>query len=262
LGAEDPPTAFPVASLVDTHLHLEELGDPGEVVEAAAGAGVTRMITMGVDLERSRAAVSLAHRFDAVWAGVGHQPSEISPFELAGLGELARDERVVAIGEVGLDFEQPGSPPREVQAERLDLLFGLAVQLDLPVSVHNRGAAAEVEAAIKGHRGLRGVMHYFALEWNWAEKFLDLGFYLSFAGVVTRPSRHALREVVKQCPADRLLLETDSPYGNAHKRMGMPNRPAFLIDTAELVAELRGVSVENLAAQESANAVALFRRIR
>ncbi len=232
------------------------------MVEAAVGAGVTRMITMGVDLERSRAAVSLARRFEPVWAGVGHQPSEASAFELEALGELARDERVVAIGEVGLDFEQPGSPPREVQTERLGRLFDLAVRLDLPVSIHNRGAAAQVAAAIAEHRGLRGVMHYFALEWDWAERFLNLGFYLSFAGLVTRPSRHALREVVKRCPPDRLLLETDSPYGNAHKRMGVPNQPAFLLDTADLVAELRGMTVAELAAQESANALALFRRIK
>ena len=102
-------------------------------------------------------------------------------------------------------------------------------------------------------------MHYFALEWDWAVKFLDLGFYLSFAGLVTRPSRNALRDVVRHCPADRLLLETDSPYGNAHKRMGVPNQPAYLIDTAELVAELRGISLEDLASLEGANALALFR---
>jgi TatD DNase family protein len=105
-------------------------------------------------------------------------------------------------------------------------------------------------------------MHYFALEWEWAERFLELGFHISFAGLVTRPSRNALRVVVTRCPADRLLLETDSPYGNAHKRMGVPNRPAYLIDTAELVAELRGMSLEELGAQETANALALFRRMR
>jgi TatD DNase family protein len=232
------------------------------VVEAAVSAGVTRMITMGVDLERSRAAVSLAHRFGPVWAAVGHQPTERANFEMEALRELALDERVVAIGEVGLDFEQEGSPPRDVQAERLGLLFETAVELDLPVSIHNRGAAAEVAAAIVRHRGLRGVMHYFALEWTWAERFLDLGFYLSFAGLVTRPSRNALREVVKRCPSDRLLLETDSPYGNAHNRMGVPNRPAYLLDTAHLVAELRGITVEQLGAQESANALALFRGMK
>ena len=232
------------------------------MVEAAAGAGVTRLIAMGVDVERSRKAVSLAQRFPPVWAGVGHQPSEPAPFDLESLRTLASDDRVVAIGEVGLDFEQAGSPPHDVQTERLGRLFELALELELPVSIHNRGAAAEVAATIAEHRGLRGVMHYFALEWDWAERFLDLGFYLSFAGLVTRPSRHALREVVQRCPPNRLLLETDSPYGNAHKRMGVPNRPAYLIDTAEMVADLRGISLETLAGLECANALALFTRMR
>jgi TatD DNase family protein len=232
------------------------------VVEAAVSAGVTRMIAMGVDLERSRTAVSLSHRFAPVWAGVGHHPTDPFTPDMNAFRTLALDERVVAIGEVGLDFEEAGSPPREVQIARLDELFALAVELDLPVSIHNRGAAAELAAAIAEHHALRGVMHYFALEWDWAERFLEAGFYLSFAGLVTRPSRNALREVVKKCPAHRLLLETDSPYGNAHKRMDVPNRPAYLIDTAELVAELRGVGIEELAAQETANALALFGRMR
>jgi len=231
-------------------------------VEAAVKAGVTRMIAMGVDLERSRTAVSLSHRFAPVWAGVGHHPTDPFTPDMDAFRPLALDDRVVAIGEVGLDFEEAGSPPREVQIARLHELFALAVELDLPVSIHNRGAAAELAATIADHDGLRGVMHYFALEWDWAAKFLELGFYLSFAGLVTRPSRNALREVVKKCPAHRLLLETDSPYGNAHKRMGVPNRPAYLIDTAELVAELREVSIDELAAQETANALALFGRMR
>jgi TatD DNase family protein len=232
------------------------------VVEAAVSAGVTRMIAMGVDLERSRKAISAASQFEEVWAGVGHHPTEPASPEIGELRDLGSYPGVVVIGEVGLDFEQAGSPPRDVQTERLHQLFELAVELDLPVSIHNRGAATEISAAILKHPGLRGVMHYFALEWDWAERFLDLGFYLSFAGLVTRPSRSALREVVKQCPADRLLLETDSPYGNAHKRMGVPNRPAYLLDTATLVGELRDVSVEELGIQETANALALFRRMQ
>jgi TatD DNase family protein len=232
------------------------------VVEAAVGAGVTRMIAMGVDLETSRNALALAHRFPPVWSGAGHHPTAAFTPDMEVLRALALDERVVVVGEVGLDFEEGGSPPREVQIPRLHELFDLAVQLDLPVSIHNRGAATELAAAIAEHSGLRGVMHYFALEWEWAEKFLNLGFYLSFAGLVTRPSRNELREVAKRCPADRLLLETDSPYGNAHKRMGVQNRPAYLVDTAELVAELRGVSLEELGTQETANALALFRRMR
>jgi TatD DNase family protein len=240
---------------------MEELGDPAVVVSEAVSAGVTRMVTMGVDLVRSRTAIALAQGHREVWAGIGNHPTEPGGPDIDALRVLAAEPRVVAIGEVGLDFEQAGSPPRDVQLERLHQLFSLAVELDLPVSIHNRGAAAEAAEVITGHPGLRGVMHYFALEWEQAEQFLDLGFYLSFAGLVTRPSRHALREVVRRCPANRLLLETDSPYGNAHKRMGVPNRPAYLIDTAELVAELRGMSLEDLADLECANALAVFRRM-
>ncbi|HEY8841384.1 MAG TPA: TatD family hydrolase [Candidatus Dormibacteraeota bacterium] len=228
----------------------------------AVKAGVTRMVTMGVDARRSRVAIALARGHSEVWAGVGHHPTEASPPDLDVLRELAGDPRVVAIGEIGLDFEEEGAPSRQVQVARLHEICDLAVELDLPLSIHNRGAATEILDVIDAHPGLRGVMHYFALEWEWAQRFLDLGFSLGFAGLVTRPSRHSLREVVKQCPADRLLLETDSPYGNAHKRMGVPNRPAYLIDTAELVAELRGVSLQQLAEVEAANALALFRRMR
>jgi TatD DNase family protein len=231
------------------------------VVEAAEAAGVTRLITMGVDAERSRGAVELASRFSSVWAGVGHQPSEAAPFDLEALRELAADPRAVCIGEVGLDFEQAGSPPRDVQLARLDRLFELAVDVDLPVSVHNRGADVEIAAAIAARPGLRGVMHYFALDWDSASRFLDLGFHLSFAGLVTRPSRHALRDVARRCPPDRLLLETDSPYGNAQKRMKEPNRPAYLLDVAELVADLRGMTLRDLAELECANALRLFTRM-
>jgi len=224
-------------------------------------AGVTRMVTMGVDAARSRTAIALARGHSEVWAGVGHHPTEASPPDLDLLRELARDPRVVAIGEIGLDFEEAGAPPRHLQVSRLNQLCELAVELDLPVSIHNRGAATEILDVIDSHRGLRGVMHYFALEWEWAQRFLDLGFSLGFAGLVTRPSRNSLREVARQCPDDRLLLETDSPYGNAHKRMGVPNRPEYLIDTAELVAELRGIGLHELARVERDNALRVFTRM-
>ncbi len=224
-------------------------------------AGVTRMVGMGVDLDHSRRAVDIASRHPAVWAGVGHYPTEEPEPDLVSLNSLARDRRVVAIGEVGLDFEH-GDVPRQRQVSRLDSMFDLALSLDLPVSIHNRGAATEVAELIGSHPGLRGVMHYFALGWREAEIFLGLGFYLSFAGLVTRPSRGELRDVVRECPADRLLLETDSPYGNAHKRMGVPNRPAYLLDTAEVVAELRGLTLEELGDLETTNALRLFTRMK
>jgi TatD DNase family protein len=247
---------------VDTHLHIEELGDATEVVQQAVAAGVTRLIAVGVNLDRSSNAVSLAHAYEEVWAGVGHYPLEESEPDLAALDALAKDEMVVVVGEIGLDFEHVGGPHHDLQIQRLNQMFALAVENDLPVSVHNRGAADEVLEAIKSHGGLRGVMHYFALDWESAKKFLDVGFYLSFAGLVTRPSREDLREVVKHCPADRMLLETDSPYGNAQKRMGVPNRPAYLVDTAEVVAQLRGITMEQLGDQERSNAIALFQKMK
>ena len=219
------------------------------------------MIGVGVDLKTSSNAIALARAHDEVWAGAGHHPTEASEPDIDALRELARDPRVAVIGEVGLDFERAGVP-RERQIRRLDTLFGLAVELDLPVFFFNDTATTEIEALIDGHPGLRGVMHYFALGWDDATRFLDRGFHLSFAGLVTRPSRHELRDVVKRCPADRMLLETDSPYGNSQKRMGAQNRPAYLLDTAELVAELRGISIGELGDQETANALALFSRMR
>jgi TatD DNase family protein len=232
------------------------------VVEQSVAAGVTRLIAVGVNLDRSSNAVSLGHAYEEVWAGVGHHPLEPSEPDLDALRRLAMDEMVVVIGEIGLDFEHVGGPANDLQVERLNELFSIATELDLPVSVHNRGAGEELLTAISAHHGIRGVMHYFALDWEWAKRFLDAGFYLSFAGLITRPSRDALREVVKRCPADRLLLETDSPYGNPQKRMDVPNRPAYLIDTAELVANLRGISLEQLADQERANAITLFQKMK
>jgi TatD DNase family protein len=231
------------------------------VVAQAVAAGVARLVAVGTDFERSRGAVELAGSHPEVWAGVGHHPTEAMAPDIDALRDLAQSPRVVVIGEVGLDFEH-GSASHPEQRSWFHEMCALAVELDLPVSIHNRGATDQVEEVIREHPGLRGVMHYFALGWDDAQRFLDLGFHLSFAGLITRPSRQELREVVKRCPAGHLLLETDSPYGNAHKRMGMPNRPAYLLDTAELVAELRGLSLDELGDLETANALALFTRMK
>ncbi len=127
MGVEDPSRAFPAASLVDTHLHLEELGDTSAVVEQAVLAGVTRMVAVGVNLEHSQRALKLAHQHPEVFAGIGHYPTETEAPDVAAMRGLATDERVVAIGEVGLDFEDSAGPPRGVQSERLDDLFALGL---------------------------------------------------------------------------------------------------------------------------------------
>ena len=249
---------------VDTHLHLEELERPADAVAEAVAAGVTRLIAMGGDPEKNRQAIKLATRHPEVFAAVGHHPANQADPDLDAYRVLLDNPRVVAIGEVGLDG---GGDPEYADMERQLGWFGsmcdLALEAGLPVCVHVRKSAEPVHRLLRARPGLRGVMHYFGLDREWATRFLDLGFHLSFAGLVTRATRGELREVARLCPADRLLLETDSPFGLPNTRRGeSQNRPAFLTDTAKLVAELRGISMDELAEIEWRNAHSLFHRLR
>jgi TatD DNase family protein len=215
---------------------------------------------MGVDAGSSRGAVELAGSHSGVFAAVGHHPVNSSPPDLDLFSELAARPRVVAIGEVGLEGSHPERAPMDWQTEWLHSFCELALSLRMPLSVHTRETAAETHRVLAAHPGLTGVMHYFSLDWDWARRFLDLGFHLSFAGLVTRPSQEELRQVVRECPADRLLVETDAPFGTPHRRRS-PNRPAWLLDTANLVAELRGVSLERLVEIEQANVRSLLPKL-
>jgi len=248
---------------VDTHLHLEELDDPERAVGEARAAGVARMIAMGTDLETSRQAVAMAGRWEGVFAAAGHHAMNDEDPDLGAFGELLADPRVVAVGEVGLDGSpDAGYAVMERQLGWFGGLCDLALEHGLPVSVHVRDAADLVHRVLKARPGLTGVMHYFSLDQGWADRFLELGFHLSFAGLVTRATRAELREVARRCPADRLLLETDSPFGQpAARKRERQNRPAFLADTARVVAGVRGVSVEGLAELEWQNAHSLFTRL-
>jgi TatD DNase family protein len=247
--------------LVDTHLHLLEVDSWRDAADEAAAAGVSALLTMGHDLASSARALEAAAELETVWAGCGQHASGDADGDLEAFGELFSDPNCVAVGEVGLDENvAPPYAPAAEQRRRFAAMCTLAVEYDLPVSVHVRGTEAAVLDELRRHPGLAGVMHYFSLGWDWAERFLDLGMHISFSGLVTRPSREELREVARRCPADRLLLETDAPYGTPHGRPG-PNRPAHLLDTARCVAELRGLSLEELATLEGHNARALFKRL-
>ncbi|MGH7902562.1 MAG: TatD family hydrolase [Candidatus Dormibacteraceae bacterium] len=243
--------------MTDTHVHLDEVEDVASLLVEAEEAGVTRVVAMGVDLVSSRRAVELAARHPQVRAAIGHHPMSDHDPDLAAFSKLAGDGRVVAVGEVGLDASGAGGVPPERQERWFHAMCEMADRAGLPVSVHTRDAAARTHAVLASHPGLRGVMHYFDLDWAWARRFLELGFHISFSGLVTRPSREALREVARRCPADRLLLETDAPHGVPHGRTA-PNRPAWMVDTARVVADLRGVTLADLAAGELANAERLF----
>lgn len=249
-------------ALIDTHIHLEEVdGDLDGILAEARDAGVTELIAMGVDAATSRQVVEWSETKPEVWAAVGHHPLNQAGPDLDLLRALARAPRVVAVGEVGLDHADEHRGPHDAQEEWFHGCCELAMELDLPVCVHTRECTEAAYGALRAHPGLAGVMHYWVLDWEWARRFLDLGFFLSFSGVVTRSSRADLREVARRVPADRLLLETDAPWGTPRGRSGRM-RPAWMVETARVVAEVRGVSLEQLAEQERANVRALFGRFQ
>ncbi len=249
-------------TFVDTHVHLEDVpGELDDLLAEARAAGVSDLIAMGVDAATSRQVVEWSETRPGVWAAVGHHPlNQVGP-DLGLLRELARRPRVAAIGEVGLDHADEHRGPHDLQEEWFHRCCELALELALPVCVHTRESTEEVYAALRAHPGLIGVMHYWVLDWGWARRFLDLGFFISFSGVVTRASRDELRDVARRVPADRLLLETDAPWGTPKGREGRM-RPAWMTDTARVVAEVRGIALEELAELEWANVRTLFPRLR
>jgi TatD DNase family protein len=249
-----------VTALIDTHIHLEELDGLDDALAEAREAGVGDVIAMGVDVPTSQQVAEWSESKPGVWAAVGHHPLNQTGPDLALLRQLTGRPRVVAIGEVGLDHVDEHRGPHDAQQDWFHACCELALDLGLPVCVHTRATEQEVYDALRRHPGLTGVMHYWSLSWDWAERFCDLGFYVSFAGTVTRASRGDLREVARRLPADRLLLETDAPWGTPKGRSG-PMRPAWILDTARTVAEARGIGVEELSELERANAGRLFRRL-
>ena len=251
--------------LFDTHAHLhfpEFAADLDAVLERARAAGVRRMLTIGTDVVTSRAAVALAGREPDVWAAVGIHPHEAAALDDAAFVEierLASADRVVAIGETGLDFFRNLSP-REAQERAFRAQLALARRVDKPVLVHCRDAHAETLALLAADTPARGgIMHCFSGDLALARRCVELGLLISLAGPVTYPKPGALPEVAKMLPSDRLVVETDCPYLPPQPYRGKRNEPAYIAITAARVAELRGEPLLDLAARMSENARALFR---
>ncbi len=251
--------------LFDTHAHLHFphfADDLPAVLERARAAGVRRQVTVGTDPESSRAALAVAARESDVWATVGIHPHDAAAADeaaFAALAALAREPRVVAIGEIGLDFYRNLSPP-EVQESVFRRMLALAREVGKPVVVHCRDAHAEVLRVLADERvgEVGGVMHCFSGDVEIARRCLDLGLLISLAGPVTYPRARALPEVARYVPADRLVLETDCPYLPPQGHRGQRNEPAHLALTAARVAELRGEPLDRLAERTTANACRLF----
>ena len=255
-------------ALFDTHAHLDQADfdvDRAEVVERARAAGVTTMLAVGTTAASSRTCIEIASAYEGVYAAVAIHPNylaEAAPDDWATIEQLASAPRVVAIGETGLDRHWDFTP-FEVQQDYFDRHLRLSQERDLPFIVHMRDCDDDILVMLREAyaRGLlRGVMHSFTGSLAMAEECLSMGLYISFAGMVTYKKSDDLRGVAAAMPADRILVETDSPYLSPEPvRKIKRNEPAHVRYTAARLAEVRGESLEDFAAQSTANARRLFR---
>ena len=247
--------------LVDSHCHLDDeqfAADRDRTIERARAAGVERMMAIGTgsgppDLE---AGIRLAERYPFIYATVGvhpHDAAKATPATFGQLAELACHPRVLAIGEIGLDYHYDFSP-REVQRSVFLTQLALAVRMGKPIVIHTREAWADTLALVREH-GLPcgGIMHCFTGGPDEAEQALDLGFHLSFGGMVTFPKADSVRKSAVLTPEDRLLVETDAPYLAPVPYRGKRNEPAFMVETVRRLAELRGETPEHIAAVTTCN---------
>ena len=245
--------------MIDTHAHLDACADrPSALIRRARAAGVDRIVTVGTGIDSCRVALELAERHEEVFAALGIDPHQATDHEASRIGEL-RDlldhERVVAVGETGLDYYRDGSA-RDRQRKLFDAQLALASELGKPVVIHTREADRDTADALAGFAGTV-VMHCFSSPGLLAT-VLERGYYVSFAGNVTYPKANDLRSAAAQVPAERILAETDSPYLAPQARRGRPNEPANVVLTVATLAEVRGEDADELGARIDANATAAF----
>ena len=252
--------------LIDSHAHLDGekfADDRAAVVERALAAGVVKIITMGDSLESSARSVALTEEFDPVYAAVGIHPEEAQPMTTATddrLAAWAAQEKVVAIGEIGLDYywekdEEKRALQRAIFVRQLDL----ARQLRLPVCIHDREAHGDMMKILKTEgRGLRGVLHCYSGSWEMAAELLKGDWYFGIDGPLTYKNAAKLPEIVQRLPAERILVETDSPYLSPMPFRGKRNEPAHVLYVAKKAAELRGESLEAFARATRENTRELY----
>lgn len=259
-------------TLIDTHAHLD-FGkfdaDRHDVIERAEASGVAAIVNVGTDLLSSRRAVALTEQHPSIYAAVGVHPHDAKKLDgatLAELRELAQRPKVVAVGEIGLDFYRDLSP-RDIQRRAFQAQLGWAAKMNKPVIIHDRDAHAEVMEILASWAsgladsplaGQLGVLHTFSGDLAMAEQAIDLGFYISIAGPVTYKNARRLPDIVKALPLDRLLVETDCPFLAPHPHRGKRNEPAYVRLVADRIASLRGTPTGELAKATTANAQRLF----
>jgi len=253
--------------LIDSHAHIQgnEYDDEVEaVIERARGVGVEKIIAVGGagDMSSNTDAIALADSFHTVYATVGmhpHDAKDVGIEELETLRGLTTHPKVVAVGETGLDYYYNHSS-HELQEQVFSSFIHMACETGLPIVVHERDAAEKAAELLRqeGNGNLCGVIHCFTGNYQAARAYLDLGFYLSFTGIITFKNAEPLRAVVRQIPLDRILVETDAPYLTPVPHRGKRNEPAYVRFVAEAVAKVRGISLEEVASITTANTQKLF----
>ncbi len=259
------PSLSPHVELIDTHCHIDMEAyheDRDTVIKSAAQHGISRIITIGIDYQSSLQAVKLAEKYQTLFATVGFHPHDAvkaTDTALQELAALAQNGSVVGYGEIGLDYAK-NYAPRDVQINAFCRQLHLAKELNLPVVIHDREAHADILELIRSAKHLPrgGVMHCFSGDSRLAQEMIDLGFYISIPGVVTFNNAHLLRETIQNTDLRFLLLETDGPFLAPVPFRGKRNEPKLMLYTAQMVADLKQISLDEVARVTTANAVNLF----
>lgn len=250
---------------IDTHVHFhfpDYDSDRDETIERSREAGVRVFINVGTDVKSSEEALKLAERHDDVYATAGihpHDALEAHEEDFSALERLLHEKKEVAIGEVGLDFFRNLSPA-PVQRKVLNRFFEIHRKTKKPLILHIRDAYNEMKEQVQAELSppVAGVVHCFSADKNIMKSFLDLGFYISFAGPLTYKKNDSLREAFEACPMDRILLETDAPFLPPQSKRGQRNESGFLLETAQVGAQIKKIKLEELASQTTQNAKRLF----
>ena len=251
--------------LTDSHAHLDDArfaADREALIQRAWDSGVHRILTIGngTGPDDMGCGIPFAEAHPWIFTTVGVHPHDACKVEdrhIEMMEQLAQHPRVLAIGETGLDYHYDNSP-RDVQRQVFQKQLELAARVGLPVIIHTREADEDTERLLRAAAGVRGVLHCFTSSRALATAALDLGFLISFSGIVTFPNARELAEIAMSVPADRLLVETDCPYLSPVPHRGKRNEPAFVLETARFLAGVRGISIEELASQTSENFTRLF----
>ena len=252
-------------SAIDTHCHLDMINSGtgiNEIVSRAEAKGISRIITIGIDIKSSKKAIDIAEQYDSVYASVGIHPHNVEGLDDSSYDKLERlcdNRKVVAYGEIGLDYVKQYAP-KHVQIEHYARQVGLAKKVGLPLVIHDREAHDQIMHILQKEAPFAsaGVMHCFSGDWQLATRILDLGFLISIPGVVTFPKTSTLHKVAREIPLDKLILETDAPFLTPDPYRGRTNIPEYMLYTAQKIADLRGITFEEVVHVTTKNACKLF----